>query len=51
VFTRILGLPSLMVPYANPDENNHSPNENLEIASFFKGVRTTIAVLHEVGRV
>jgi acetylornithine deacetylase/succinyl-diaminopimelate desuccinylase-like protein len=51
VFTRILGLPSLMVPYANPDENNHSPNENLEIASFFKGVRTTTAVLHEVGRV
>ena len=50
VFTRILGLPSLMVPYGNPDENNHSPNENLEIASFFKGIRTTIAVLHEVSR-
>ena len=49
VFTRILGLPSLMVPYANPDENNHSPNENLDIASFFKGIRTTIAVFHEVG--
>jgi acetylornithine deacetylase/succinyl-diaminopimelate desuccinylase-like protein len=48
VFTRILGLPSLLVPYANPDENNHSPNENLEISSFFKGIRTTIAVLHEV---
>jgi acetylornithine deacetylase/succinyl-diaminopimelate desuccinylase-like protein len=51
VFTKILGLPSLMVPYANPDENNHSPNENLDIESFFKGVRTTIAVLHEVARI
>ncbi len=48
VFTRILGLPSLLVPYANPDENNHSPNENLDVESFFKGIRTTIAVLHEV---
>jgi acetylornithine deacetylase/succinyl-diaminopimelate desuccinylase-like protein len=48
VFTRILGLPSVLVPYANPDENNHSPNENLDVESFFKGIRTTIAVLHEV---
>lgn len=50
VFTRILGLPSVLVPYGNPDENNHSPNENLDIGSFFKGIRTTIAVLHEVSR-
>ena len=50
VFTRILGLPSLMVPYANPDENNHAPNENLEVKAFFNGIRTTIAVLHEVAR-
>ncbi|MBA2447131.1 MAG: M20/M25/M40 family metallo-hydrolase, partial [Chloroflexi bacterium] len=33
-FTRDLGLPLVKVPYANPDEANHAPNENLELARF-----------------
>jgi len=45
VFTEILGLPCLTVPYANFDENNHAPNENLEIDRFIKGVRTCAAAL------
>ena len=32
VFTKTLGLPAFGVPYANADESNHAPNENLEIA-------------------
>lgn len=31
VFTKILGVPAFIVPYANADEANHAPNENLEI--------------------
>ena len=27
VFTKVLGVPAFSVPYANPDEANHAPNE------------------------
>jgi len=49
VFTEILGRPCLTVPYANPDENNHAPNENLEIERFIQGIKTCAAVLHGLG--
>jgi acetylornithine deacetylase/succinyl-diaminopimelate desuccinylase-like protein len=45
VFTRILGVPSVIVPYANHDEQNHAPNENLRLDCFFAGTRTTLHVL------
>jgi acetylornithine deacetylase/succinyl-diaminopimelate desuccinylase-like protein len=45
VFTRILGLPSLLVPYANPDQRNHAPNENFTIERFGRGIKTFAAVL------
>ena len=48
VFTQILGVPSLLVPYANPDQNNHAPNENLELARFLMGIRTCATVLQRV---
>jgi acetylornithine deacetylase/succinyl-diaminopimelate desuccinylase-like protein len=48
-FTKILGLPTFVTPYANPDEANHSPNENLEIDRFIGGIRTGAAVLARVG--
>jgi acetylornithine deacetylase/succinyl-diaminopimelate desuccinylase-like protein len=46
VFTRILGVPSVIVPYANHDEQNHAPNENLRLDCFFAGIRTTLHVLN-----
>jgi acetylornithine deacetylase/succinyl-diaminopimelate desuccinylase-like protein len=49
VFTKILGLPAFVVPYANADEANHAPNENLEIVRFTDGIRTGAALLHELG--
>jgi acetylornithine deacetylase/succinyl-diaminopimelate desuccinylase-like protein len=45
VFTDILKLPSILVPYANADEDNHAPNENLDIDCFMKGIQTTCKVL------
>ena len=45
VFTRTLGLPSFLVPYANADERNHAPNENIELRRFFAGIRTAAALL------
>ncbi|MGI6854546.1 M20/M25/M40 family metallo-hydrolase [Mesorhizobium sp. 1B3] len=49
VFTKILGKPAFVVPYANADEANHAPNENLEIVRFIDGVRTGAALLAELG--
>jgi acetylornithine deacetylase/succinyl-diaminopimelate desuccinylase-like protein len=48
VFTRILKQPSVLVPYANADENNHSPNENLEVHLFLKGIETTCNVINDL---
>ena len=50
VWTKILGLPSVVVPYANFDESNHSPNENIGIKNFFDGIKCTCYVIHELGK-
>lgn len=51
VFTKILGVPSFVVPYANADEANHAPNENITIDCFLKGIRTGAALLDAMGGV
>ena len=50
VFTKILGLPAFVIPYANADEANHAPNENLKLGNFIDGIRTGAALLAELGR-
>ena len=50
VFTKILGIPAFCVPYANADEANHAPNENLEVERFFAGIRTGAAMLSYIAR-
>lgn len=49
VFTKILGIPVFCVPYANADEANHAPNENMEVARFFMGIKTGAAMLSYLG--
>jgi acetylornithine deacetylase/succinyl-diaminopimelate desuccinylase-like protein len=44
-FTDILGLPTLVVPYANAGNRQHSPNEHLRLDHLFQGVRTTAVLL------
>jgi acetylornithine deacetylase/succinyl-diaminopimelate desuccinylase-like protein len=48
VFTDLLGLPTFVTPYANADEANHAPNENLEVERFFKGIKSGAAMLMEI---
>lgn len=48
VWTKILGVPSVVVPYANFDEANHSPNENIGVENFFNGIKCTCHVIHEL---
>jgi hypothetical protein len=49
VFTKILGKHAFVVPYANADEANYAPNENLKLECFVKGIRTGAALLSRSG--
>lgn len=51
VWTQILGVSSVIVPYANYDEANHSPNENINVDNFFEGILCTCQVIQELGNV
>jgi len=49
VWTKILEVPSIIMPYANFDQRNHSPNENIVIDNFLKGINCTCHVIHALG--
>lgn len=49
VFTDILDIPSVTVPYANVDEDNHSPNENMGLKEYYDGIRTSCAAILNLG--
>ncbi len=44
-FVRTLDVPAVSVPTVNPDNNQHSPNENLRLGDFLDGIGTMTAVL------
>jgi acetylornithine deacetylase/succinyl-diaminopimelate desuccinylase-like protein len=44
-FVTTLGIPAVIVPTVNPDNNQHSPNENLRVREFVEGIRTLLGVL------
>ncbi|MBG0763298.1 MAG: M20/M25/M40 family metallo-hydrolase [Tissierellales bacterium] len=46
IWTKILGKPSIMVPYANADEANHAPNENMDLDSFMKGIHCSVEIIN-----
>jgi acetylornithine deacetylase/succinyl-diaminopimelate desuccinylase-like protein len=46
-FVETLGIPAVTVPTVNPDNNQHSPNENLRVGNFVDGIGVMIAVLTE----
>ena len=48
-FTDILQVPTLLVPYANANNRQHSPNEHLRLDHLFQGVRTTVQLLTDLG--
>ena len=46
-FVTTLGIPAVVVGTVNPDNNQHSPNENLRLFDFFRGIRTIAALLSQ----
>lgn len=46
-FVDTLNVPALSVPTVNPDNNQHSPNENIRVGNFIDGIATIAAVLAE----
>jgi acetylornithine deacetylase/succinyl-diaminopimelate desuccinylase-like protein len=48
-FTDILGLPTLVLPYANANNRQHSPNEHLRLDHLFQGIQTTAVLLRDLG--
>jgi acetylornithine deacetylase/succinyl-diaminopimelate desuccinylase-like protein len=48
-FTDILRMPTIVVPYANANNRQHSPNEHLNLDHLFQGVLTTAHLLHDLG--
>jgi len=45
LFTNVLKMPAIWATYGPPDQNNHSPNENITLRSFFDGIRASALVL------
>nr|WP_245552855.1 M20/M25/M40 family metallo-hydrolase [Brevibacillus massiliensis] len=50
IWTKLLGLPSINAPYANFDQGNHSPNENIKLENFFTGIKSTCYVIHTLSQ-
>ncbi|MHA1354168.1 MAG: M20/M25/M40 family metallo-hydrolase, partial [Candidatus Heimdallarchaeota archaeon] len=45
---KVTGKPMYVIPYAQPDEDNHAPNENMMVDWFLKGIQTSIALLKKL---
>ena len=44
-FVITLGIPAVGVPTVNPDNNQHSPNENIRLGNYIDGIKTITAIL------
>ncbi len=45
VFEQVLGVPVVIVPIANHDNNQHAPDENLRLQNLWDGIETMAALL------
>ena len=44
-FVNGLQIPAVLVPLVNPDNNQHSPNENLRLGHYQNGIKTILGIL------
>ena len=48
-FSKVLQVPVLLIGHGLPDDRLHAPNEKFNISHFYKGIRTIVRLLDEVG--
>ncbi len=46
-FVNTLSIPAVTVPTVNPDNNQHSPNENIRLGNYVEAIKTILAILTE----
>lgn len=51
VWAETLGADTMIIPYANADARTHAPDENLDLARFSAGLKTSAALLVQLGEV
>ena len=49
VFTDTLNTPCIVVPFAGHDQNNHAPDENMDVQYYLNGIKTAAALLDKLG--
>ena len=49
-FVEALGTPCVWSAYANWDEDNHAPNENMDVELFVQSIKMSANVFHTLGR-
>jgi len=47
-FINGLKIQAVLVPLVNPDNNQHSPNENLRLGNFVEGIQTCVSILNHI---
>ncbi|MBV9790863.1 MAG: dipeptidase, partial [Chloroflexi bacterium] len=48
-FATLLGIPTVLMGFALPDDRMHGPNEKFELPQLYGGIATVIHMLHELG--
>ncbi|MBW1962509.1 MAG: M20/M25/M40 family metallo-hydrolase [Deltaproteobacteria bacterium] len=49
-FDDFLNVPLIAIPYGNPDEMNHAPNENMDLDLFIKGIKVSATLFYELAK-
>jgi len=49
-WTKTLGVPSFLVPYGDPEQANHAPNESYAVGRYRQGIRTSAILLAELAK-
>lgn len=49
-FTRLLGIPTVLMGFASPGDSLHGPNEKFSVNNFRRGILTSASFLEELGR-
>jgi acetylornithine deacetylase/succinyl-diaminopimelate desuccinylase-like protein len=49
ILQEVLGIPTVLMGFALPDDRMHAPNEKFHLPNFFRGIATSIHFLAEVG--